>query len=368
MDLAKVINSINSNILELISRGFANSQFVDREYTDLGIFVKDILAKLLYDEGKKQKIYTQLQSGILANKRKDEQQSKKQSFCTDFNSKMYCILGLIGFEMCKYITFISKTNDTLQELTNSLANITSYSDLNLTLLHIRNILEFVDEDTTDIDNIINDIKTKINTRNIHEFETNKTNINNMIIDIISLVNFTEYTIDSIYDLCIVLGNKNICYDNSFISVFYEMHKEAAVDEENPFINYILNVLKMESAKTIQKQLDYFKSYYRTQAKNILECIETPIKINITDEFLDEMANITFGLFVYMTKKLSDNQLADASFGKSTRIQFIQIFKALMACAPRCYNFTDDQLSTLHFILMSQTDWNNSIKTLCIRDY
>ena len=89
--------------------------------------------------------------------------------------------------------------------------------------------------------------------------------------------------------------------------------------------------------------------------------QTPQGLCFLLAYIRKYANICVNLYVNMAKKLSNSQLLFATFGKSTRIQFMQILQAVMDCTPRLYKFNESQLAVLHFILMNDKTFQSSVE-------
>ena len=164
---------------------------------------------------------------------------------------------------------------------------------------------------------------------------------------------------------------NVCYDKSFIKMFEILYKESFADIPHelwsaykPHIKYVENELKLDikCSKFLTNFNKYYHKVYDETLKSVMEVIppDDVLKIDITDKMYELMSDITFNLYVNISKKIACNQLTYAYFGKSTRIQFIQMFQALMDCSPRLYTFSKSQRMTLHYILLSKKVINDSI--------
>lgn len=430
MDLKQFIQTHKDNgTLDAIIDGFEKSSFVEPN-SDTTVLIKSILSALISDEdGDKQKIYNQLQSGGLANTKSGKTEiSKKQSFCTEFNQMVINILGLLGSEFSKYLFVLMGAKHMIAQEINSIAEAQDYNSILKHVINIKNFMSLGDiddysnaeelssryestsnlESPIDIDDefyeefyleqesnenqnyleievksnkknnmfnqLISEIKQLIKSENVLSFEDDRQEWCQMLEEMLSHLILRTYYINTIDDLCLNLTGINVCYDKSFIKMFEILYKESFADIPHelwstykPHISYIEKELKLDikCSKYLTNFNKYFHKVYDETLKSVVEKIpqEDILKVNITDKMYELLSDITFNLYVNISKKISCNQLTYAYFGKSTRIQFIQMFQALMDCSPRLYVFTKSQRMTLHYILLSKKVINESIKML-----
>ena len=220
--------------------------------------------------------------------------------------------------------------------------------------------------------IILEIKQLIKSENVLSFEDDRNEWYNMFTEMLSHLIFNTYYINSIDDLCLNLTGVNVCYDKSFIKMFEILYKESFADiphelwsKYKPHISYIDKELKLDIKcnKYINSFNKYFHKIYDETYKHTAEKLyqNEILKVHVSDEVYELLSDIVFNLYVNIAKKIACNQLTYAYFGKSTRIQFIQMFQALMDCSPRLYVFTKSQRMVLHYILLSKKVINDSIK-------
>lgn len=428
MDLKQFIQTHKDNCtLDAIIDGFEKSSFVEPN-SDTTVLIKSILSALISDEdGDKQKIYNQLQSGGLASAKSGKTEiSKKQSFCTEFNQMVINILGLLGSEFSKYLFVLMGAKYMISQEINAIAEAQDYNTILKHIINIKNFMSLGDVDDysnaevlssryespsnieppIDIDDefyeefyseqessekqnyleielksnkknnmfnqLISEIKQLIKSENVLSFEDDRQEWCQMLEEMLSHIILRTYYINTIDDLCLNLTCINVCYDKSFIKMFEILYKESFADipyelwsSYKPHISYIEKELKLDikCSKYLTNFNKYFHKIYDETLKSVVEKIpqEDILKINITDKMYELLSDITFNLYVNISKKISCNQLTYAYFGKSTRIQFIQMFQALMDCSPRLYVFTKSQRMTLHYILLSKKVINESIK-------
>ena len=417
MDLKQfILAHKHNNTLDLIIDGFEKSSFVEPN-SDTSVLVKSILNVLISNEdGDKQKIYNQLQSGGLANTRTGKTEiSKKQSFCTEFNQMIINILGLLGYEFSKYLFVLMGAKCMINQEIKEITKAQNYESILKHILYIKNFLnlgvddypdnkaieppinieqEFFDDyesfsreisDETQnyleieinspintfFDKLINEIKRLIKSENILAFEDNRLEWSQMLEEMASHLILGHYQINTIDDLCLNLGTNIVCYDKSFIKMFEILYKESFADipyelwsSYKPHVKYIENELKLDikCSKYLTNFNKYFHKIYDETLKSTSEVLSADdmLKIDISDKMYELLSDITFNLYVNISKKIACNQLTYAYFGKSTRIQFIQMFQALMDCSPRLYGFSKSQRMTIHYILLSKKVINDSI--------
>ena len=430
MDLRRFIQIHKDNhTLDSIVDGFEKSSFVEPN-SDTSILIKSILNVLISDdEGDKQKIYSQLQSGGLASTKSGKVEiSKKQSFCTEFNQMIINILGLLGSEFSKYLFVLIGAKHMISQEINEISEAQNYNDILKHVINIKNFMNLGDiEDYADVEElssrcesmskleapididddfyeefctdqsqnperltqnyleievksnkkntfftqIINDIKQLIRSENVLSFEDDKSEWCQMFEEMLSHIILRTYYIRNVDDLCLNMSGLNVCYDKSFIKMFEILYKESFADiphelwsSYKPHLNYVEKELKLDlkCGKYLTNFNKYYHKVYDETLKSAAEKLSTDdmLKIHITDEMYELLSDITFNLYVNISKKIACNQLTYAYFGKSTRIQFIQMFQAIMDCSPRMYVFTKSQRMTIHYILLSKKVINESI--------
>ena len=428
MDLKQFIQTHKDNgTLDSIIDGFEKSSFVEPN-SDTSVLIKSILSVLISDEdGDKQKIYNQLQSGGLASAKSGKTEiSKKQSFCTEFNQMVINILGLLGSEFSKYLFVLMGAKHMISQEINEIAESQDYNSILKHVMNIKNFMSLGDiedySDTKDFDfryesssnleppididdefyeefyleqdsnenqnyleievksnkknnifnQLISEIKQLIKSENVLSFEDDRQEWCQMLEEMLSHMILTTYNVNTVDDLCLNLTGINVCYDKSFIKMFEILYRESFADIPHelwstykPHISYIEKELKLDikCSKYLTNFNKYFHKVYDETLKSVVEKIpqEDILKINVTDKMYELLSDITFNLYVNISKKIACNQLTYAYFGKSTRIQFIQMFQALMDCSPRLYVFTKSQRMALHYILLSKKVINESIK-------
>ena len=428
MDLKQFIQTHKNNgTLDGIKDGFEKSAFVEPN-NDISALIKAILNTLLADEdGDKQKIYNQLQSGGLAGAKSSKIEiSKKQSFCTEFNQMVINIQGLIGTEFSKYLFVLMGAKQMIKQEISEIAKAQDYTSILKHVINIKNFMSLGDisdysntenikslqdslsnsEPPIDIDDefynkfyseqddnynpnyleievksnkknnifnqLISEIKKLIKSENVLSFENDRQEWCEMLEEMLSHLIMTSYTINTIDELCLNLTGIDICYDKSFIKMFEILYKESFADipyelwpTYKPHIQYIEKELKLDIKcnKYLNNFNKYFHKIHDETLKSVVEKIsqEDILKINITDKMYEQLSDVVFNLYINISKKIACNQLTYAYFGKSTRIQFIQLFQALMDCSPRLYMFSKSQRMILHYVLLSKKVINESIK-------
>lgn len=415
MDLRQFIELHEKNsTLEYVAGGFQKSQYIEPS-SDTVNLVKNILNKLIAVNDK-QKIYNQLQSGGLASHttQSKTEVSKKQSFCTEFNVMISNIIGLIGFEFSKYLFFLFGIKHFLTKLVEEINTATSYEAIEMSVLYMKNIMSLgfekpnapfplkIDEgfnledygysqpdDDKPIDyfgadsetstaeilfnRLLKDIKTHIKSENIVTFEEDKLNWYDMLCEMLDHVELGNYVVDNVNDLIINLGKFDICYDKSFIKMFEILYNESFADipyefwkSYKPHVIYLEKELELETktCKYTDNFNKYFHKIYDETLKSAVDALGSSVlKVEITPNMYELLSDITLNLFISISRKIANNQLIYAYFGKSTRIQFIQVFQAIMDCAPRLQIFSPSQRAMLHYILLGEKVLADAVKTV-----
>ena len=424
MDLRQfILYHKSNNSLETIVDGFEKSTFVESQ-SDISALVKLMISAFAADDSSKSKAYNQLQSGGIAGTKPNKtESSKKQSFCTEFNQMILNILGLLGFEFSKYLFFLFGIKHILIREIDIIANAKTYNDILTHMIYISNIftlgdisssLTGVDENTiqespldisdeffinycdesefthsinqhyTDIqvqnrktklfDKLINEVKSAVHRENILSFEDDKQNWVELLKLILQNLIINNYRINTVDDLVLNLGPYNVCYDKSFIKMFDILYDESFAQipelgvKFKPHIKTIESELKLD-VKTTKYLLSfnkYFHKIFDETLKSTIDIMDTSdiLKVIVSDQMYERLSDLTLNLFVQISRKIATSQMTDIYFGKSTRIQFKQVYQAVLDCAPRNSIFTKTQRATIHLIALSRKVINESIKIVC----
>lgn len=394
-----VLTHIRNKKVGNIRDGFEKSSFVDN-VTDAAKLLKEVLAALLNEENSKQKVYNQLQSGGLATTKPSKNDNKKQSFCTEFNQMINNIFGLLGFEFSKYLFVLFGAHTIIKQHIEDISVSNTYEDILHHVNYIYNFLllgttnsntpppievsadflskigpskEPIDQNYTSItlqtnsihtffSSIIDEIKELIVSNNVIMFDDNKLRWYESLSDMFDAITLNTYEINDIDELCMNLGTRNVCYDRSFLKMFDILYKESFADiphelwrDYKPHLRFVENELKLDikCSKYLSSFVGYFKHIHDETLKSVQEKIPQKhiLNLEVTPKCYTLLADVSFNLLIHMAKKIACNQISYMYFGKSARVQFIQVFQGVLDCAPRLYSFTKAQRETLHYILL-----------------
>ena len=220
--------------------------------------------------------------------------------------------------------------------------------------------------------LMKEIKHLNKTNTIALFDEKKIEWINRINEKLSETTLGDYIIEDVNDVCLCLGMFDIAYEGSFIKLFEIFYRETFVDipqelwsRNRPHIDYLKRKLKLDIKcdKYTTLFTKYFRKIYDEVSKNVSQLGFEILQVKVTDQFFHTMSDIAFGLYIGIGKEIASCQENSACFGKSTRIQFFQIYGALTTCVPRLHSFTKSQKAVLHYILLSKKTIDDSILTL-----
>lgn len=387
MDIKEFIQfHIDNETYNNIAEGFVKSEYVvhNNEYA---LFIKQILNKLSNEN----KYYNLLQSGGLSTH--DTTENKKISFCTEFNIFISNIIGLIGFDISKYLLILFGSRVIINNLIQNILSCESYNDIKTNINLLSNFMnlnnysvfhlnkEFInkiknnkDKDSIEyynyeiddssckllFDYLLSHLNMRLTCENTIIFNSDKQYYYNTLTDMMNNLIINEYDINCVDELIINLGKYNICYDNSFIKMFEILHNESYADipyelweKYNPTIQYLTNDLDID----VNNICNILDKYYRKIFNDTYEVVFNDIgnkiaNIKLTNKMYISLVNITISLLVNISIHLSNNQFINMYFGKSTRIQFVQLYDTIINCTPRNMQFSKSQRTILHYILLS----------------
>ena len=414
MDLRKFIeiNIENGHIGDILT-GIENSAFYPEDI-DLGTLIKILLD---LSDADKQQIYSQLQSGGISQTQLDYGILKKKlSFCTDFPIMANNILALLGYDFSKSLTGLLTLPKRLKLLVDSFENLKTYSECKKSMQYIYNILsleshgvpafkikdEFdpakyslLDEAFTMNTNVgrlafMNNILTKIDKLISHKnyvlFHKDKHNWKVVLDDLMKNIELTDYVIDSVDELCIILNDFDVGYKGSFLYIFSVLYMEnfacipismlnaEYVDEHQMHVDYAKK-MGLEKYVNYTSSFDrYFKHIYELTEDEACANERVSLKVVTTTALYEQLSSLTMNLFIQLTKNMAYAQLNQSFFGKSNRVQFIQVITALMTCQPRSarliappntppIEFSESQREAIHYFLLTSKLLNDSYTIL-----
>ena len=237
-----------------------------------------------------------------------------------------------------------------------------------------------------IDYIIKRVTEVIESDNILMFYEDRDSIIELLNVMLKNITYGKYYVNNVDDLVINLGCNGFVYDKSFLKMFEIFFKESFADipaefwqpvfDPNctdmsidnfipPYAQYIKNELKMDIK--IEKYIDTFTKYYNKIFVETIQCAheklnkDSMLGVVVTNECYALLAHITFNLFVNLSKRIANEQVTLTFFNKSSRIQFKQVFSALMDCTPHNMIFSCSQRMMLHYVLLSRKTLYESAK-------
>lgn len=413
------INNFLKSLKEFIGKTsvtFDHSEFVPTT-NEIPNMVRDLLTNLMADS--KSVGFKMSLSGNISS---IKEFNKKQSFCSDFNQMIKNILGLIGFEFSKYLTLHMGTFVMIQIIIEDIKlKASTYEDILKYFQMIYSLLKsvpnskykFEDADSSEnkssktinqnlisfnprainknmiipddriteyFESKISCIKSLISTKDISEFDINKSNLLIDINKFISSIVSGTKSIESPNDLIIMnLGEYEILYDGSFIKIFEILYK--SIHADNPRFNdkniQSLIGLKliedcMDSIGLMEKSADqyrnYLESYFSDIYKKTISSLKSDLtiaelinkmEVQITVSLITAMAKITLCVFMRMIKLLNwkrDTMLLTSS---PSRIQFSQVLESILFLPSGIdYSFTEKQFYVICYILTSKLGKQN----------
>lgn len=382
--------------------GGAESSMFHPMSVDASALIKKLLD--ISDADKLQIIYSQLQSGGISETQLNMGFiRKKLSFCTDFSTIINNILTMLGYDFAKHLIALNTLNLRLESLVNEIRNAKSYEQCKCLIHYVYNILsldifEITDEfdvtiyETPDIsytkniptskisflEIVLENIDKLITMKNKALINKDRTNWANMLSDLIRHMKINEYIVDSIDDLCIILGDYDVGYKGSFLRQFNTLYNENYADvpptiltdeyieNKKPHIEMLLSVDFENYRNYLHGFNKYFRNVYKLCYTNVCEKElqgKEFVKVNITDKFYEKTSHVVLNLFIRIAKNITSAQSIQSYFGKSNRVQFIQIISALIGCQPRTDEFTDSQREAIHYFLLTSRLLNDSYTML-----
>lgn len=251
-----------------------------------------------------------------------------------------------------------------------------------------------------MDNILRKIDKLILHKNIVLLNKDKQHWSTVLNDLLRNITVQPYDVECIDDFCIYLNDFDVGYDGSFIKQFNMLYREnyseispdilseEYIENHKPHIDF-LSEIGFDGYKSYLVGFEkYFKNVYKICHKAIFPkeddekeedqkkkasddqgcCKEDEVmRVLISEQFYERLSHVTLNLYIRVVRNIASAQSIQSYFGKSNRVQFIQIMSALMQCQPRAEDFTDSQREAIHYFLLTSKLLNDSYSMLASYD-
>lgn len=388
---------------------FSSSEFAPDNF-DACDMVKELLNALIQQKniGSCESKFTS--SGqVISNSRKTL--DKKQSFCSEFKFMMNNVVALCGFEyadilMSNYgllcyvkniIDDIEKSND-LKEIETKiriLQNVftcpTYEWKCDLTCFGIKpqkasrqlfDINSSISGEATflkrEMEDILRYFKDFTERNDISKLELTKAKVVERLTRIYENIEKCKIKVQSLNQLCLNLGQKySVLYEGYFIKVFEMIFKLGYIETTqnltmeqalswNYHEKYFDENVKNNDEKTSAYYLASFERYFEEVFKHTLSALKADedaetqanferVEVVLPTDFHAYLAKILFGAFIMLCKQIMSEVLSLEMTGKTTRIQFIQVFQAIISLSHFIidFSFTNEQLKVLFYVLQTE---------------
>ena len=408
--------------------------FEESEYTTnvehyFGDVLKCCVMAFTFDESSNGDTDSPLQlatGGVGKRKLKNNvDKDQKWSFCSEIQSMTTGLIGLLKFDMAKYLLNIVGIKKVLQSEINTVNLVQNWNELIISVNKIKNIfylgndclsltenfdiIKYLENPSKCCDNgekiceyfladhsscakkdvIFTYINAYIKNRNMSKTETFaqvKKYIEEIFNDMLLNSNLRTYEVHSVNDLCINLENRDLCYSPSFLKSFEVYYKEGFgdgitnvkpyEDAINLIINPIINDLitnnkqgfakqlkKIDTKKMQEKLVKYYKEVFFNIRRVSIESKDNHLlNVNCFEEFFTELSDITIFLIIQIARNISAQLITAKYFGESIRIQFTHFFSAILTCSPHCNLLNKYQRNALYWVLCPKKALEKTLKT------
>jgi hypothetical protein len=363
---------IENDKTDIIKNGFQQSQF-NCSSIKISDIIKTILLKYEYGDLGCQ------QNGMPADKSLIE--SKKMSYCTNFDIIIDNILGLFGYEFCKYILFkINGTillNKYLNIIKTECNNYSSFEEMLHNFITIFTSMNFKIKDQRKFEAdckqtsfylkhntiLINEIFKGINKdifterNNIINFNEIKNGSLEILHVIIDNVCTEKVVINTLNELIIEFGNMDVDvgYSGSFIQIATKLY------ENTPFTDEVLSKYELKT-KINQSYFQNLNQWFKNMIERILKLYPN-ITLIIDDGLINYLINIIVDYFIYLGHNMAILYNITLGFEKASRIHFKTIYNAIMITISKYDDYTPSQKTILHYVLLNRNNIQKSIEMI-----
>ena len=378
----------------VLFEGVAKSEFAGKD-GELNAMIKKFIAKNTTNDKTKMKML--LTSGGLSAAAVGTEE-KHYTFCSDFSQLICNLKTLLGYEFYRNCLIIKNAKRQIKKLIDSIPSSYSYEELENILEELQVLMSLdgmfsypldfdfpaflnfspIQQDSITLDAPISTTESNFSffdvliakatrLKNLNSatiFETDKVAWHEFLTRLYTSLNVSTYKINSIDDFSIFMNDKSIGYRNNIfplLKLLYEENNPMDLSgNSKPLIKYFTKL----NIGNFSEQLDAIVYYFHTVAgwlKKDLVNEKDLCPIEVSQECFTEMGLVAFNFFIQVLKKIEDMQIVHATWGKTVRIQFIDILEAILACSPRLEHFDESQVNAISFFLQSAKSLKESRK-------
>ena len=411
---------------------FEKSMYVLNIPKDFGEMLKTVIVAYTNEEveiDNTEDMSKQLSTGGIGKKQsKKTDKDKKWSFCSEIIQMTTNFIGLFKLDISKQLYVLIGIKQILQNMINDISNAINYNRLTNQVNAIMGLFSLKSEGqeaiilNTDTFNIntylenqevtfneeagingnyissifINEVSSENYKKAIEEYihryiddryktkveslNSVKNYIKTIFNDMLLNSELGNYRITNINQLCINLGEYDICYSPSFIKCFEVGYNETFGDipfEDRSFkpyadfiekINNIIgktnNKSKPINLKSIsEKLLNVYKDVFTTVKESAISFLgNNVLNIYCTNSLFQQLIDVTIHEILMVGRCISNKLIASLYCGNSTRTQFVHILEGVLETAPKYEIFNKSQRMILYWVLMNEKPY---LKTLNI---
>lgn len=206
--------------------------------------------------------------------------------------------------------------------------------------NVKDILNSIESDISSIELDTQD--ESVDSILILEIKNTITQVLSLIIDHSTSTEFNVEIID-INELVIDnLDTLDVCYDGSFIKLWYQYY---LIDP-----NYEVYIEKFKLRSIIDrlniKMMDYF-----TSLTYMLHDVFPNYQVTFATTFTDVYVKIIYDLIIHLSISLLEEKYYDCCINQNNKISFRQLLTAILRLKPKNGEYTQSQITFLHYSLL-----------------
>ena len=365
-----ITHFIRNNQIHTIKDSFQQSQF-NCNSIKISEIVKTILLKYEYADLECQ------QNGMPGDKISLE--AKKMSYCTNFDILIDNILGVFGYEFCKYILFkingVNILNKYINLINTKSNNFNTFEELVKNFMTLFSSMNFKIKDqkkfeteckktnfysrhnTIQINDIFKGINKDIFTErnNIINFMEIKNGSLEILRVILNNVYNDKIVINTINELILEFGalDIDIGYNGSFFQLATKLY------ESNPYNDEILVKYELKT-KINQTYILNLNQWFKNMIEKILKLYPN-ITLVIEEGLLTYLTNVIIDYIIFFGHNLAILYNITLGFEKASRIHFKTLYNAIMLTVPKYEDYTPSQKTLIHYVLLNKNSIQKSIE-------
>ena len=283
---------------------------------------------------------------------------KKISFCSDFPVMMNGIIGLLAYEVAKNLMYHHGAYRFAKILLSEISDAMSYEELKFILIQLHNLLRETASKKCNTGSIpfgiarseksfeeiyetsMRIVQDGISSGTNSSFESDRRAIQAEMDNYVYSISNIVHTISYVDDLCFNAGQFSVGNTTSFLKMFELILRSAAIDTNDisSVQNYVDHTLSIEGGN-LASYVNFFNKHFQEISSKTQTTLMSDVELEndishvhlvLKPTLFAELGTLAAVGIVRVCRMIANTRLSYIiNDGRSTRIQFFQVFQALL---------------------------------------